>query len=954
MSGPWPGLPTVAYRIALAPPGLARLHRVPKDPVDVALPAAATARIPAPDGTRFGFVGTVRVRARVADPALARAVAAAGGFDAAVIDAVVAAGRGARPGRPGREPLAAVRHDLEAAARGELGGRGIDLEGLHLRGIDRWQAAPGERFPVAPSRVLLIGLDGADWAILDPLIAAGRLPNLGRLAREGARGPLLSLSPMISPVVWTTIATGVEPSRHGIVDFLVPGRGGGVGEPVTSAERRVAAVWDVLGDAGVEVGVVGWWASWPAERVRGYSISDRLAYQLFGFRPDLSDARGKTYPPGLYERVRKSIVTPDAVSSASIAAFLPNGTDPDALSGDARDRVVEFRTLLASGRTYVDAALEARRETAASFEAVYLEGTDTVGHLFMPFRSPRLPGVDGGEFALFHDVVDRYYEEADRLVGRLLEGRETGWTVMVVSDHGFATGASRPLTTDSRIGHGPAADWHRRFGVAILWGEGVRRGATIRDADVYDVAPTVLALFGQPVPRSWPGRVLAEALAPAFLDAHPVRLRPDDPPRPPAPEGESVEDPAAQQVREKLRNLGYVGEGDRAPLLSNENNRGVALLSAGRFAEAEAAFRSALRIDPSPAAIRVNLGLALRGEGRLAEAEAVWRDAFETPEGRRPAGVQLAQQLLDAGDSRGAEDVLRKVLRAEPGASDAWNLLGLLLDRRGDERGADEAYREASDADPTAAEPRSNRAGLLLRRSDAAGAEALYRQAIAADPAFVGAYNNLAMLYQRQGRRADAVALYREALERSPASGVVLNNLGSLYYDQGDRTEARRLWEAARGADPRYPSPLNNLAGLALAEGRLGEAEALLDRALALDPAYGDARINLALVRRAQGRSDDAVESLRQASEDRRSAPAAYRELGVVELERGRPAAALEALLRAKASGIEGPDLLNPLGEAYRRLGRRRAAIAAWERSLSLNPAQDDVRRETDYLKSLQ
>jgi predicted AlkP superfamily phosphohydrolase/phosphomutase len=99
-------------------------------------------------------------------------------------------------------------------------------------------------------KVLIVGLDGADWTIVDPLMAAGRMPNLLRLVNGGVpREPPLD-HPMLSPVIWTSIATGVEPARHGVIDFLAPSAAG-ANEPVTSAARRTPALWEILSEAGV-------------------------------------------------------------------------------------------------------------------------------------------------------------------------------------------------------------------------------------------------------------------------------------------------------------------------------------------------------------------------------------------------------------------------------------------------------------------------------------------------------------------------------------------------------------------------------------------------------------------------------------------------------------------------------------------------------------------------------
>ena len=142
-------------------------------------------------------------------------------------------------------------------------------------------------------RILLIGLDGADWDTLGPLIAAGRMPNVKSLVDHGAYGPLRSYDPMISPLLWTTIVTGVGPDAHGVADFQAIDEATGRRVPITSRFRKVKAAWDILSESGKSSGFVAWWASYPAEKVNGFQVSNLVVFQTL--RPR---APGSTAPTG--------------------------------------------------------------------------------------------------------------------------------------------------------------------------------------------------------------------------------------------------------------------------------------------------------------------------------------------------------------------------------------------------------------------------------------------------------------------------------------------------------------------------------------------------------------------------------------------------------------------------------------------------------------------------------
>lgn len=934
----------VEGRWALAPPGLFSLSTYPRVGVELRLPGAERAMLRARDGSRFGLRGWATVRPIEESWARLHRCAEGEGLDGLMVRAVREAGAALPPGVERGPVTAHLARDLERRLSEALAERGLALRRLEIQAFDFLAALPEGEEPPTGTRLLVVGLDGADWEILDPLLQQGRMPHLAGLIDSGARGKLLSLSPLLSPVIWTTVATGVEPSRHGVLDFLVEDAEG-VRQPVTSAQRRVPTLWEILSRSGIDVGVVGWWASWPADPVRGYLVSDRLAYQLFGFRADPEVSQGKSWPPELYDDLRPLVRIPESVGWDEVEPYLDRPVRPlSQFDDEDRRRLNEFRTVLAAGETYLEIGKLLRSRFRPELEVIYFEGTDTVGHLFMPYRPPRLPGVEGGE--AFSEVVNRYYETADRFLGELLEGRDESWTVLVLSDHGFASDATRPRTSDSRIGHGGAVDWHRRFGIVVLSGANVRAGVQLEEASVYDIAPTILTLFGQAVPRSWPGRVLGPALDERFLERYPVRYRADDPERSAVITGVG-EDPALGDLLEKLQSLGYISPSEETPdSVTALNNSGVALLAEGRYAEAEAEFRRGLEAAPDTPLLVVNLGLALRLQGRIDEAERAFERAVAEPSTTRLAAHQLAQIQMDRGELAPAEELLRRILASEPDAADLRNTLGLVLEGRGEADEAEACFRRAADDDPDAAMPRNNLGNLLKRAGRLDAAEEWYRKAIEADPYFMGAYNNLALLYQLRGQMEMAIDLYGRAMVRAPHNAVVQNNLASLYYAQGDLEEARRLWRQAAMADPDYPSPLNNLASLEIHAQRFDEAERLLRRALELEPGYGDARLNLSLVLTAREDFEGARRELHLATEDPRSAGVAWYKLGLFELEFGPPEGAVRSLERARALAQPlGPELLNALGEAHLQVGNTAAAVEAWTASLDLEPDQPMVRQ---------
>ncbi len=852
--------------------------------------------------------------------------------------------------------------ELRLALGRSLDGRfrevGLGLLALDVRSVqirDSTSGGPVESAPIQGARVLLIGLDGADWNILDPLIESGRLPNLARLARTGVRSRLRTLTPMLSPVIWTSVATGVRPGRHGIVDFVATVGPDRKRVPVRSTLRKVKAIWNILGEQQLQVGVVGWWVTFPAERVNGFIVSDRVARHVIGpHRPSETVGAGKLYPPDLEEVIAPLRIAPESIPTRTLRRYMRIGEDAIPLPADQGKMVDDFRTLLAAGDTYSRIALKLQADRDPDFLAVYFEGTDTVAHLFMPFAPPPLDGIDRDAARRFSRTVNAYYAHVDGEIGRLVKAVGPDTAIIICSDHGFRTGEHRPLT-DSRIGYGMAADWHRKYGVLILNGPPFRRGVELEEASVLDITPTVLTLFGLPVAEDLDGRPIIDALRPEFLAAHPVRYRPTyeggvvetarsweiwpGPEEPQDPEGD-------RELKQKLESLGYL----RQDTANSHNNRGMLLLKQGKLDEAIAEFRIAIDSSEDFAIAYINIARANLRKGDL-EAAVASLDAYLK---RRPRSKDAENLLgnvrMEQGRLDEAEAHFRKALRYEPNYTEARNSLGLLYDRVGKTEEALAEFSRAVEIDHDYAEPHNN-IGLIHKRAGRLD-EAIdrFKRAIRADAEFAGSYSNLALVYEERGEFAAAEDQFRKALRRDRNNAVVRANFGGLLYVLGRSEEARRELERAIAIDPGHATAHNNLGAVF---GRLGRGDdeiASYREAVRLDSDYADAHHNLGLALLKRGQVEAGESELRRTLDLNETYVSAYLTLAGSCLGRDAPEEAVDVLTRG-ARAVAGDSTLHALlAEALLRIDRETDAIEALERSLELEPDQPELRIRLDQL----
>lgn len=421
------------------------------------------------------------------------------------------------------------------------------------------------------TELILLGVDGATFHVMDGLASEGVLPNLSRLRREGVSGTMESERPLRSPPIWTTLATGRMREDHGIESFFVE-RPDGAKIPVTTQMRTARPFWDIFSAQGISTGVVAWWPSWPADAIEnGFVIADR-AWPIrfspnavpYGSRRDSQgrvddwDFARRTWPEELWGEFEPYILTEEGVMNEDYSQVLFGGRFP------IEQEMWNAFWVFAKDHTFVRSGTHFLATRRPRVFALYLQGVDVLSHYYWHYRAEEGFRIAEPKRKIYGEVLERYYQYVDHVVGGLLEAAGEGVAIMVVSDHGFQTFDDlkvrweRGETVEHGGGKGGYPFWHNTGGVFMAAGPGFASGVTLEKASIYDVMPTLLHRMGLPVAGDMPGRVIDEAFAPDFMERNPPRTVET------WETGEAVEvgpldaSPVDGAIMEKLRSLGYV------------------------------------------------------------------------------------------------------------------------------------------------------------------------------------------------------------------------------------------------------------------------------------------------------------------------------------------------------------------------------------------------------------
>ncbi len=717
-----------------------------------------------------------------------------------------------------------------------------------------------QRYSPMSRKVLLIGWDAADWKVITPLMDAGKMPHLEKLVNQGVMGNLSTLYPVLSPMLWTSIATGKRAYKHGIHGFTEPDPGSGWVRPVTNLGRKCKAVWNILNQQGLRSNVVGWWPSHPAEPINGVMVSNHYQQATAPLGEPWIMRPGTVYPPRLAEPLAEFRIHPGELEGDQLLPFVPRAAEIDQQKDK---RLAGIAAILAETASIHAAATALMQLEPWDFMAVYFDGIDHFCHGYMKYHPPRPDWIPEEDFELYKDVVNAGYQVHDMMLGTLLHLAGEDTTVVIVSDHGFHPDHLRPKEIPNEAA-GPA-DEHREFGIIAMKGPGLRKDQLIFGASLLDVTPTILSLYGLPLGRDMDGKPLLGAFeetpaveyleswdsVPGEAGTHPPGMRTD-----PVDESEALK---------QLVELGYIQrlDEDRETAIANtikelHCNQARDLFGARRLPEAARMFETLWNDYPDESRFGVKLLECYLGLGRPLEARATY-------------GKLVAEKQRYAADA--AEDLVK--LMEEWKDKTVENLTG-------DER---------------------QRLTDLRRKASFNSAALAYLQG---------------MVFTAEGEYELALG------EFAKAEGVQIHNRPSLYQGKADALMALGRWSEAEqclndilAIDPVNPMPRLGLARCHLHCRRPRKAldEAMASIGMLFHNPGAHYVCGQALSR--LGRKDEAVTALQAALSQNPVYPAAHRLLA--EIYRGREqldkASEHRALARAADERIAAYRAGNPLPE---------------------------------------
>ncbi|CAN5386793.1 hypothetical protein BH09PLA1_BH09PLA1_23570 [soil metagenome] len=641
-------------------------------------------------------------------------------------------------------------------------------------------------------KLLVIGWDAADWKMISPLVDAGQMPTLAKFLSEGAMGDLFTLRPALSPMLWTSIATGKRADKHGILGFLEPLPDGGGIRIASSTSRKTKAFWNILSQSGLRGQVVSWYASHPAEPINGVCVSNHFGEVSAPLGEPWPLPKGSVHPPEMAEPIATLRVHPAELNASHLLPLIPRAAEIN-LSEDRRpETAIRLLAQCASVHAVATGLLEAE---PWDFAAVYYDAIDLFGHHFMHYHPPKMAHVSERDHELYKDVMTGIYRFHDMMLERLLQLAGPEATVIICSDHGFYSDHLRPPYDATHPGL--AAAWHRDYGMIAARGPAIRKDERIYGASVLDIAPTILRLFGLPVGQDMDGKVLID------LIDRPIEIERiatwDD------VAGESgmhppdvQQDPyAASQAVQQLVELGYLAAAPKddqeaidACIVEAKFNLASTYVHSERSSKAIAALEELHQKQPTEERFVTLLAQCYLDAERYGDCkrviEQLLADGREIPN----ADLLLGIVALSQDDTETAVQHLQRAERATPNVPALHCTIGRAYVSRRRWADAARAFRRALEIDADCAPAHHGLAITMIETGEYQPAVEHALRAVSLNHFFPLAHYHLGVAMAHLGWTERAAKAMEIALSMLPGMAAAHRYLARLYLLLSDPTRA--------------------------------------------------------------------------------------------------------------------------------------------------------------------
>jgi len=622
-------------------------------------------------------------------------------------------------------------------------------------------------------KVLLIGWDAADWKVIHPLIDAGKMPTLESIVNNGVIGNMSTMYPQLSPMLWTTIATGKRPFKHGIYGFVEPDPNTNKIRPITNLFRKTKAIWNILSQNEKKSIIVGWWPSHPAEPINGVMVSNCYQKIIGSIEKPWPIKSETVHPKRIIKNLMRLRCHPQQLDAGYILPFVPKLSEID----QSKDRRIEILAkIIAENISILEAALAIMHHEPWDFSAIFFDGIDHFCHGFMKYHPPKMNSILEKDFEQYKNVVNAGYILHDIFLKRILQETSPETTVIIVSDHGFHSDHLRSSNFPDEPA-GPAFQ-HRPHGIIVMKGPNIKNDETIYGSTLPDICPTILNIFELPYGLDMDGNILINA----FKNIPIVNTIPSwdhiTGNSGMHPNNKRIDPVESQEIIQKLVSLGYIEKNDNnllqivpKTLRELDYNLARSYMNANRYLEASILLDKLMKEWPDEYRFGIHLIECNLAINRIFQARNVLEMVLSQKEKNTSLALRKLDELKDKYQNTNTKikkvekNEINQIKRLDKKASFNFYaisyLIGSILFAEGDLKNSLAHFKHAESID-------TSKPGLYLKLGEVyiklkkwKDAERCFKKTLIIDPDSPHAFFGLCRcyLFQKKNKKAVEYAL---------------------------------------------------------------------------------------------------------------------------------------------------------------------------------------------------